>query len=328
MTQYRRYLLVLLVCAVVLNAVWMALFYVQLGNPTQDSLWIIEVYQYKEELAQRATSPKVILVGGSNMLFGVDSGRLGEEWDTPVVNLAVHAGLGLPYTLERSKRVLRAGDAALLSLEWEMYQHTRRYTEVGIDFITSSDGGYFSSLPWWEKLEIIYTMHPRRLVTGLRRLPSAPQRVTGSVYGVQNIDEHGDQIRVQPSSMTKHEYDALQSIEPKVLESADLSEIFMRTMDDYLQWARSQDVCVVLLPPNRMSFEEYSGPEFAEFFERIRQYAQSRGLAYPGDPHDYIYDKAYYFNTEYHLNSIGVDLRTEQMIQDLGSDPQEWCRTG
>ena len=96
-------------------------------------------------------------------------------------------------------------------------------------------------------------------------------------------------------------------------------------MDEFITWARENGVCVILTPPNLMYFEEYEAESHSRFFGSIREYANSWGVAFVGDPHAYMYPKGLCVNTAYHLNSIGIARRTEQMLRGMGDHPSEQC---
>ena len=38
--------------------------------------------------------PKIVLIGDSNLAFGIDSEKIEEAFDMPVVNMGLHGGLG------------------------------------------------------------------------------------------------------------------------------------------------------------------------------------------------------------------------------------------
>lgn len=61
--------------------------------------------------------PRLLLVGGSSLAFGVDSARLERAFGRPVVNLGLHAGLGAELILRQGEAVAREGDLVLLALE-------------------------------------------------------------------------------------------------------------------------------------------------------------------------------------------------------------------
>ena len=57
----------------------------------------------KHAHADSIKAGKIILAGGSNLAFGIDSKQLEETLGMPVVNLGLHAGLGLHFILEELK---------------------------------------------------------------------------------------------------------------------------------------------------------------------------------------------------------------------------------
>jgi hypothetical protein len=67
-------------------------------------------------------SPRLILVGGSNVLFGLDSPTLAAGTGiTSVVNMALTAPLGLSFMLQEVQPLIRPGDVVLLSPEYDHF---------------------------------------------------------------------------------------------------------------------------------------------------------------------------------------------------------------
>jgi hypothetical protein len=64
--------------------------------------------------------PRVILVGGSNLMFGVDSAVLQQALGVSVANMGVFGGLGLVAPLEVILPHVRKGDTVVLVPEYEM----------------------------------------------------------------------------------------------------------------------------------------------------------------------------------------------------------------
>ena len=63
-------------------------------------------------------TPRVMLVGGSNLMFGVDSGLLGQTLGARVVNMGVFGGLGILAPLEVILPHVREGDTVVLVPEY------------------------------------------------------------------------------------------------------------------------------------------------------------------------------------------------------------------
>jgi len=72
----------------------------------------------KHMILKNIENPAVILAGGSNVAFGIDSLAIEKKIGFPVVNLGLHAGLGLDFMLEELKFCVRPGDFIILSTEY------------------------------------------------------------------------------------------------------------------------------------------------------------------------------------------------------------------
>jgi hypothetical protein len=72
------------------------------------------------------------------------------------------------------------------------------------------------------------------------------------------------------------------------------------------------------MPSTMMYFEAYKQDlEEIRFYETLPLEIEKRGWIFVGNPYDYMYDKKYYFNTDFHLTSEGKEIRTNQIVKDL-----------
>lgn len=67
--------------------------------------------------AVAASPARLLIVGGSSAAFGVDSERISKELSVPVVNLGLHAGLGLEFMLREVAAVATNDDLVILCPE-------------------------------------------------------------------------------------------------------------------------------------------------------------------------------------------------------------------
>lgn len=89
------------------------------GSP-QDSNHYLSALQDKIERLEQRPGNRLLVVGGSNVAFGIHSQRLQESTGLETVNLGLHASLGLEFALECARRHCHAGDIVLLSPEYEL----------------------------------------------------------------------------------------------------------------------------------------------------------------------------------------------------------------
>lgn len=320
MLFFSRIIISIVSCVVL----WGGLVYFQVGNQTQSSRWLSEAYDLKESYASTINKKKIVIVSGSNSLFGIDSSKIEKVYGFPVVNHSVHAGLGLPYILSRSQNILNKGDIAILPLEYSFYQSDDKPSEVYSDYLLSRDEQYFRRLPTLEKIKIISRISFLRLFQGLNLHFNSALTPTKGVYGVQNINKYGDQINIE---RVNADLSRLERIKPEELTSSALSETFIYTMGNYIKWAEKIGVCLIFTPPNYMFFDAYNKDLNKEFLSNIKGFYESNKKVFLGEPFSHMFEKEFYFNTRYHLNSLGVDKRTALLTDDIGIDIRTHCKT-
>src|SRR4051812_36376231 len=148
----RRFGIVWLFTCVVLATLWP---FLTLGwiNRYDDGevAFVAGVYARKTVAAARSAEraaaqhkPRVVILGGSGALFGVDAELMERKLGVPCVNLAVHAGLGTRYLLARARRDLRPGDVVVLTPEYQLWDEPPDpLTELAWGYATTYDKRFF-----------------------------------------------------------------------------------------------------------------------------------------------------------------------------------------
>ena len=72
----------------------------------------------KHQYAQSILEPKIILVGGSNLAFGIASDSIEKALEKPVVNFGLYAGFGLTFVLKEAVTEVKKGDVIVLCPEY------------------------------------------------------------------------------------------------------------------------------------------------------------------------------------------------------------------
>jgi len=297
--------------------IWIGIVYIQIGNPTQRSKWIYEVYSLKENYAHNIDGRKIVIVGGSSALFGINSKMIEDRFNIPVVNDGVNAGLGMRYILYKSKKVLKKGDVAILPLDHQVYQMNDATEMVAyVDFIISRDPEYFATLNIIDELKLIMAISFKRTFQGIIS-PFHQLKKTSGIYGIQNVNARGDQINTESSKMTSKQRKERDTFQARKIMSSDLSDKFIHYMDDYISWGRLHGIKLIFMPPSNMKFNYYKTEKYVKFLGNIKKYYQDANVIYLGKPEDYMYEKKYFYNTAYHLNDIGTTKMTNQIIMDI-----------
>ena len=301
-----------------------SLLLIQEGIPTASSKWAYDLYRVKEQHASQSSSSKLLVVAGSNSLFGIHTQQLERKFGLPVTNFGVHAGLGLGYILERSKRSLKAGDLAYLPLEYALYQQDPEPSAQLMDFLLARDPDHFHSFGVLQQIQGYVNVPFPRIIEGLMGGSDEYLGSSAKTYNVSNIDEAGNQIKNSPELALKY-VEKLSKLGPKNFGNGEITDYSRKLLLDYFDWARNNDVCLIAAPPNLMYHDEYTSDKFLYFSKEIDQFYSNSNIQFVGSPQEYLFPKHLFFDTEYHLNSTGVARRTELTLRDLGNDLAALC---
>ena len=75
----------------------------------------------KDRIIRNTPSPKIILVGGSNLAFGIDSRMMQDSLGLNVVNMGLYAKLGLKYMLAQVRPYIQRGDVVVVVPEYDQF---------------------------------------------------------------------------------------------------------------------------------------------------------------------------------------------------------------
>jgi hypothetical protein len=338
MTASGRYVLSFFATCLVFGAIFAAAFVYQLGAPVAAEYWVPEIKTVKLFLAGRIVGRKLIVLGGSNALFGLDSTRIETETGIPTVNLAIHAGLSLDYLVVYARPVLRPGDLLVLTLEYSYFEsdnanawwfssnvmawepeYVSTLGPVGaVAFVLSTSTkrvveGVFSQISR-ERLRQVYgrrVRDPREVIDQANKnwREGGHQRSTDP-YSFLSIDEHGD-VQSNIGSFY-HDDPETASVPPFPEASAP-----WRRLDRLARQCKADGIRLFLAwPALPDSAGRYQG-QARRNLAQIRRRAEMLGLTTLGDPTEYALDRRYFFNTEYHLNQEGRELRTRTLLSHL-----------
>lgn len=273
----------------------------------------------KDKLLAEEPSPRMVFVGGSNLAFGIDSERVGRELGYHPVNMGLHVSLGLDFMLREVEPGLRAGDVVVVSPEYELYGE-RHYPGEGDILFSALEQrpaniryfGWRNALPLLDKGYFIASdilNYDLRCLSSGAKDPNE-QEDPNNVYRRDAFNRAGDVV-------------AHRLLPPKSIEipsiAGEMSEASIkRTINRLNAFAT---IC-----RQRGARIFYAFPTVSEpYFERNRATiygiasALNRGLEFPvvNAPDEEHQPPGNFFDTYYHLNAVGIEKRSDNLIERL-----------
>jgi hypothetical protein len=299
---------IFLLVALVLGVLFISLFFIP-DKVSEDS--ILAAINDKHHLLEKSGSGKIILAGGSNVSFGVDSKRLSDSLGKKVVNMGLHGGLGLKFILNDIKPYVSSGDLVVLMPEYEYFYTDNLYGEmelVSVLFdIDPAAKKIVDAAQWMHLLRYLPTYSARKIknyVASLGKKVNYPL----DIYHRNSFNEYGDaslhwgmpSLNYLPAvALTGNERVYSQAIE---------------CLKGFKEYLRGKNARLLLLPPV-MDSTSFSRQQV--IITKIANELKNNDLAFEAEPTKYKYSNCLFFNSYYHLNKKGVDIRTAELLHAI-----------
>ena len=275
----------------------------------------------KDRLIRSTPSPKIILVGGSNLAFGIDSKKMEDSLGLKVVNMGLYAKLGLRYMLAQVRPYIERGDVVVVVPEYDQF-----YGDFANGDNTLNTALLYAPadrIPDFIRSYSIVDVVLRPRVEQARRsfLKAAASAVgrqhqffppdTNPVYNRNSFNQYGDVV----AHLGKN--------------GMDPDSIFVKALPPLKDFNRGTLSDLEAIAGDARSAGAHSYFMFPSYIDRSyiinipaidslrRKIAGGASIPIVGTPADFVYPKQYFFDTRYHLTGEGRELRTLKMIEVL-----------
>ena len=327
-------------------------FYYQLGAPYKANYWLQKAVMIKRDIAERTPGKRILVLSGSNAMFGVHSGILQQRLGRNAVNLGLHASLSLDYLFRFVEPLLRPGDTLVMPLEYLYYTRIAKNRTWFTNEIMAWDPDYFRGLPWLEKVQFIMAVSPSRILNGvlikwneaaIRGRLSLPPVVREEllrhvrqrwddgfgkvhcskrslagpihierIYSGDNIDRFGD-IMFACGAPTRKTYHYGLNTPVHFMDAT-----FSRLAAANKRLAGKGVRLLVAWPPTMHSNAfNMDIPAVRENLARLTRRIRSTGVDIVGKPEQFHYVRRAFLDNEYHLNGTSRALHTHILADEL-----------
>jgi len=303
---------------------WLVITHLQIGNKTVNTAWTDGVLHTKQRHAQTITDRKAVFIGGSNLLFGLDTAIMAAELQRPVVNMGINAGLPLRVILNQGTARLKSGDIAVFSLEYPLYSDDGKPSAGHLDYLLSHPAELYQ-LPVRDIAQTYLLSSAARVLQGYQGLPSGFDTRKG-LYGAHNINKQGDQINSEKHKQQLWMLEGMAGKLPKhygrdFTEDTQGIEILV----ELSKALKQRGICPLFIPPPMMDRPEYRRTPEQEYYAKLPDYLRSKGLDYLLTPLDFMYPEADFFDTPFHLTAEKRSTHTLRLGRQLKALTERHC---
>jgi hypothetical protein len=288
-------------------------------NPAEGRATFPAAWGDKHALVTAPGEHRIILAGGSNVAFGVDSTRIEQETGRRSVNLGLHAGLGLSMMVNELSVVTRPGDLVVLIPEYEEFFGDLVDGNLAAIQVLQDNWAalaYTSSWHQWRNLSRDALMANRLAV--LNRLDYAKRLFLGTVprqidaqvskvYDREAFDNHGDltahlALPQNPEAVLNGVTRISEELNPRAFM------VLERAAD---RISKRGGQFIVIFPAVAATYWKVNE-------DRIASVASSMPTRWTHTtPAEWVYDDNLFYDTHYHLARQGRDRRTSQLLTTI-----------
>ncbi len=256
------------------------------------------------KLADQAhvASPRVLLVGGSNLVFGLSSAELERCLGRPVYNLAFSAELGIPFMARVAEACARPGDVVLFSPEYGVGTGScRAFAMLSLE---SPRSAKLLNLSLNDRIRVAVF---KAQITGgmmvekwlLRQVPAS------DVYRADGYDRFGDLVSHANKGPQDFALHPPAEPDPPACKQA---------VAQLVAVARQQGFKVLHLPPaySESGYRQDSTAALARF-----AWVQAAGMQAVCRPEAMIFADSFFYDTPYHTLRSGARLRARRVARML-----------
>ena len=282
-----------------------------LDNHNEAGRWIAECLNLKSQ-AIDSKSPKLVLLAGSNALFGYSARVLSEEYAVTTVNASVHAGLELNYILHYGRKHFKRGRIFILPLEYQLYGK-QSFGEAFCNYVLGYDSSYFRGLSFTQQVKIASAMSMESRADILRAAILRKDEKTKNGYQSETLNAWGDETNNEERTRNLA---TVERVKSKARPKFYIDETSWNQLEVFIQDANKCGCQVVMAYPNI-----YAGALDIElnrdFFSELNVRFLKLGVPVLGTPAENAFSEEFIFDTTYHQTTAGQHSSTERLFWAL-----------
>ncbi len=256
--------------------------------------------------------PRIVLVGNSNLAFGIDSAEIEDAFGIPVVNMGMHGGFGNAFDEQVCTLDVHEGD--LYVIAHNTYSDDDMIPNPELVWMTIENYPELHRLIRRKDYMNMARAFPRyafkATVKWVREKISGHEVFVDGTDGFMSraaFNEYGDNVYPRP------ENDFLFTEGSVPLPQ--INDACVNRLNELKAWLNAQgaEMVIAAYPIGDGEFT----PAEDEYISFQQELADRLDAEVISDFTDYFYDYSLFFDSNLHLTDEGVKLRTAQLIKDL-----------
>ena len=285
----------------------------------------------KHKLLTVDAPKKIVIVGGSNIAYGIDSDVIKEKTGCPVINMGMNGYFGVTFMLDEVKPYLHSGDIVVIAWEYDNYVKSVDGTARDLLMVTKANPDAFEYLTMGQAINVVGSYPYAAQQKALRLFEetiSGARSVAAALVGraeVEELDENavlGEVESFKSFDTNTGDLDGHAGLDwPFDFESSldlvnlPIDDKVLPMMADFVTEMNAKGVRVMI---SWTAFADYAYAEHKDRIEEINALMEANPVfLIPRPAREFVFDPKYHFDTVYHLNAEGRAIRSPMVADDI-----------
>ncbi len=275
-----------------------------------DDLYLGELADKYARLRSFDDENKIIVIGGSSVAFGINSQVMEKYLDMPVVNFGLYGPLGTTIMMDLARGHINEGDIVVLAPETDNQTMSMTFNGEGVWESCDSDFTMLFKIRFhnWDDMLGSFWVYAQKKLQFFHLGKASPD----GVYDHDSFNEYGDIIFQRIGTIMPDGYDPTVPVD---LDPSIIEDDYIDYMNDFIDYCyrRGAQVFFSWPPMNKLGVQQEE-EGILEYATYVRENIHCPIIS---NITDYVLHEGYFYDTNYHLNDVGVYVHTANLIQDL-----------
>lgn len=259
---------------------------------------------------------KIVIIGTSSVAFGVDSALMESELalageNYSVVNFGLYGALGTKVMLDLSEKQIKSGDIVIFAPEPHPQAMSLYFSAREMWYAADSDFSLLKALKK-ENISEMTGEFPSYTANKFGRLKTQPASGSG-IYARDSFDGRCDLKNYERAyNIMSGGYDANNIVG---FDCTGIDVAFIEYVNGYYDRIkkRGAEMYFSFAPVNQKGLV-CSEEEIESYYKFI---SENFDCGVISDPNKYIMEKEWFYDSNFHLNSAGMTVRTVNLLNDI-----------
>lgn len=259
----------------------------------------------KDSILRKVASPRIIFVGGSNLVFGLNSEMIKAKLEVNPVNAGLAINFGLIFMMDDILPFIKSGDYVVLAPEYQHFFGRNAYGGNDLfRMLMDVQRSGFKKLRY-EHIPNLAIAMPTYFLSKFKPQQYYYNR-ENDVYGKHIFNEYGDSSFHW--DLQKRKFPVVQPIKD------DFNYSLIKEIINFNDNIKAKGATLFITYPG---FQIASLDIIKKEVDKVQKELENTELEILGTPERYSMQDSLMFDQIYHLSKQGVDRRTKLLIEDI-----------